>query len=65
MSRRRGKFGDASALEPLNTLAETDPYKEEREVRAPSGMIAIEVFYPVRESGQAATGQVKLRNAGT
>ncbi|MDC0667667.1 hypothetical protein [Nannocystis radixulma] len=60
-----GKFGDASAVEPLNTLAETDPYKEEREVRTSSGMIAVEVFYPVRESCKAATGQVKLRNAGT
>jgi HEAT repeat protein len=58
-----GKYGDASALEALNTLAETDPYKAEREVRTPSGMIAIEVYYPVRERCQAATGQLRLRKA--
>ncbi|WAS99169.1 hypothetical protein [Nannocystis punicea] len=58
-----GKYGDASALEALNTLAETDPYKAEREVRTSSGMVAIEVYYPVRERCQAATGQLRLRKA--
>ncbi|MFY0531553.1 hypothetical protein [Nannocystis pusilla] len=58
-----GKYGDPSALEALNTLAETDPYKAEREVRTSSGMVAIEVYYPVRERCQAATGQLRLRKA--
>jgi hypothetical protein len=56
-----GKFGDAALLGKLETLAETDPFKAEREIRAPSGAMAIEVYYPVRERCMAASGKLRLR----
>jgi hypothetical protein len=56
-----GKFGDGSTLQALEILAQTDPYKEQHEVRMASGAIGMEVVHPVRERCLAAAGQVRLR----
>ncbi|MEM6990200.1 MAG: hypothetical protein AAF721_06880 [Myxococcota bacterium] len=56
-----GKYGDATALDKLLTLAQTDPYASRREVGTASGTIAIETTYPVREACLAAAGQLRIR----
>lgn len=56
-----GDFGDESALDKLDILAESDPFKQEREVQTSQGRIAVEVYFPVRETCRGAAGKVRLR----
>ena len=56
-----GSFGTDVDLEALDILAQSDPERAERELRASNGAIAIEVYYPVRERCEGAAGKVRLR----
>ncbi len=56
-----GAFGDASALDKLEVLATTDPHKADREVRTSNGSIAVETYFPVRETCLAAAGKIRIR----
>jgi hypothetical protein len=56
-----GEYGSPADLEPLEVLSQSDGYKAERDVRTPSGALAVEVYFPVRESCQAAAGKLRVR----
>lgn len=65
--RKLGDFGDASVLEKLDVLAQTDAHnvvkEEERSDASGKRFYAVKTF-PVREACTEAMGKIRLRHAG-